>query len=63
MLQRNVLSSCLRMGKSWKNALALGPKEKQQEQEEKTKTSAPTQHHMPCKLKSNLTVMLKHRAQ
>jgi hypothetical protein len=48
---------------SWKNALNLGPKEKQQQQQEKTKTSAPTQHLMRCKLKSNLTAMLKHTAQ
>jgi hypothetical protein len=47
MLQRNVLSSSLRIGKSWKNALALGPKEKQQEtttRKNKNQCTNPTSH-------------------
>jgi hypothetical protein len=47
MLQWNVLSSSLRLSQSWKNALALGPKEKQQERatrKNKNQCTNPTSH-------------------
>ena len=64
MFQRNVLSSSLGISKSLKNALALVHKEKQHERttrKNKNQYTNLTSHAL--QLKSNLTVMLIHRAQ